>query len=304
MDTTETRNQRLSRISSLEIIRIGSDSSFFAGAGNSYKEIWNHRQLLNLLIRREVRAKYKGSSLGIVWSLVRPLTQLLIYYFIIGEILGVARAIPDFAIYVFVGLTVWGLFAEILGSASGAILSNSGIIKKVYLPREIFPLSSIASALYTFGTQFVILLAATFILGAPPRWGSLPTAILGFAVLLVFSSALALIISAVNVYVRDVQHFVEVIVGLLFWATPIVYSFAFVKEQLSDIWVSIYLSNPITLAIISFQQTFWAAGQDSSQIWPTQLEVRLVIALLASAILLFVAQRIFSRLQKSFAQEL
>lgn len=304
MDTTRLSNQRLSRISEMELTRIGTDSAFFGGALSSYKEIWNHRELLNLLIKREIRSKYKGSSLGILWSFVRPLTQLLIYYFIIGEVLGVARAIPDFAIYVFVGLTSWGLFAEILGSASGAILSNSGIIKKVYLPREIFPLSSIASALFSFGTQFVILVFAIYIFGSPPIWDALPTALLGFLVLLVFSSALAIIISAINVYVRDVQHFVEVFLGLLFWATPIVYSFTFVKNQLSDLWVAIYLSNPVTLSIISFQKAFWSAGEAESQIWPTDIETRLGIALLMSLILLFVSQRLFSRLQKSFAQEL
>lgn len=304
MDTLDQRNQRLSRISELELTRIGTDSAFISGATSSYKEIWNHRQLLNLLIKREIRSKYKGSSLGILWSFVRPLTQLLIYYFIIGEVLGVARAIPDFAIYVFVGLTAWGLFAEILGSSSVAILSNSGIIKKVYLPREIFPLSSIASALFTFGTQFLILIAATFIFGSPPNWAALPTAILGFLVLLVFSSALALIISSVNVYVRDVQHFVEVLVGLLFWATPIVYSFTFVKNQLSELWISIYLANPVTLAIVSFQDAFWSAGQAENQKWPSHLDTRLFIALLVSLILLFISQRLFSRLQKSFAQEL
>lgn len=304
MDTADQRNLRLNRISGLELTRISRDSAFIGGALGSYKEIWDHRQLLNLLIKREIRSKYKGSTLGILWSLVRPLTQLLIYYFIIGEVLGVAQAIPDFAIYVFVGLTAWGLFAEILGSASGAILSNSGIIKKVYLPREIFPLSSIASSLFTFGTQFLILIAATFIFGSPPHWAALPTAILGFVVLLVFASALALIISAVNVYVRDVQHFVEVLVGLLFWATPIVYSFTFVKNQLSDLWVTIYLANPVTLSILSFQEAFWSAGQAENQLWPNQLETRLFVALFVSVVMLFISQRVFSRLQKNFAQEL
>lgn len=304
MENSSLKAERLNSLAELPLTRVGTNTSFIKGAGQSYKDIWDHRQLLWLLVKREVRAKYKGSSLGILWSFARPLVQLLIYYFVIGQVLGVARSIPDFAIYVFVGLTVWGLFAEILNSAPNSILANSGIIKKVYLPREIFPLSSIASSFFTFITQFIILVLALAVFNVPPHWSSIPVAILGLLVLLVFASALAILISAVNVYVRDVQHFTEVIVGLLFWATPIVYSFAFVKTQLAAWAANLYLANPVTLSVIAFQEAFWSSGSSNADAWPSNLELRLLVALFVSLILLLISQRIFARLQVSFAQEL
>lgn len=304
MENSSLKAERLNSLAELPLTRVGTNTSFIKGAGQSYKDIWDHRQLLWLLVKREVRAKYKGSSLGILWSFARPLVQLMIYYFVIGQVLGVARSIPDFAIYVFVGLTVWGLFAEIINSAPNSILSNSGIIKKVYLPREIFPLSSIASSFFTFFTQFIILVLALAVFNVPPHWSSIPVAILGLLVLLVFASSLAILISAVNVYVRDVQHFTEVIVGLLFWATPIVYSFAFVKTQLATWAANLYLANPVTLSVIAFQEAFWSAGSSNADAWPSNLELRLLVALFVSLILLLISQRIFARLQVSFAQEL
>lgn len=304
MEISSSKAERIKALSALPLERVGTNTGFISGAGESYRDIWNHRQLLRLLIKREVRSKYKGSSLGILWSFARPLVQLLIYYFVIGQVLGVARSIPDFAIYVFVGLTVWGLFAEIISSAPNSILANAGIIKKVYLPREIFPLSSIASSFIAFLTQFIILVIALAVFDAPPRWSSIPLAFLGLLVLVVFSSALAILISAVNVYVRDVQHFTEVVVGLLFWATPIVYSFAFVKTQVATWVANLYLASPVTLSVISFQEAFWSAGSEASEAWPANLELRLLVALVLSLLLLFVCQRIFAKLQVSFAQEL
>ena len=304
MEISSTKAERLNAVATLSLERVGTYTSFFSGAIRSYRDIWDHKQLLWLLIKREVRAKYKGSSLGVLWSFARPLVQLLIYYFVIGQLLGVARSIPDFAIYVFVGLTVWGLFAEIINSAPNSILANSGIIKKVYLPREIFPLSSIASSFFSFITQFCILVVALAVFNIPPSWSAIPLAFLGLLVLLIFASALAILISAVNVYVRDVQHFTEVLVGMLFWATPIVYSYEFVKSHLAGWTSDLYLSNPVTLSVVSFQKAFWSAGEQLPEAWPTNLELRLLIALLASLVLLFISQRIFARLQVSFAQEL
>ncbi|WP_279433481.1 ABC transporter permease [Agromyces protaetiae] len=103
------------------------------------REIWQYRELLGRLVKREVKVRYKDSSLGIVWSLFRPLVQLLIYYFAIGQVLGAARSVPDFGIFVFIGLTMWALFSEIISTSTTSIVANAGLVKKVYLPREIFP---------------------------------------------------------------------------------------------------------------------------------------------------------------------
>ena len=137
--------------------RIGRDNSLGRGTWMSLVEVFDHRELLGRLVSREVRAKYKNSSLGIVWSLMRPLAQLLIYYVAIGQFLGAARSIPDFAIFVFTGLTAWALYSEIVTAGTNSIVNNSGLVKKVYVPREIFPLAAVGASIFNFVVQFAIL---------------------------------------------------------------------------------------------------------------------------------------------------
>jgi ABC-2 type transport system permease protein len=304
-----TSSERVARVSAQSLFVVGERRGFLSGTLASLADIWRRRELLWLLTKREVTARYKDSSLGVVWSLFRPLAQLLIYYFAIGVILGVARSVPDFAIFVFVGLTVWGLFAEILSLSTTSIVNNSGIVKKVYLPREVFPLSAVGSALFNFGVQLVILVVATIVLGAAPLSGDLVYAPLSFLVILVFGTAIGLVLAALNVYFRDVQHIIEVVLIILFWASPIVYSYTFVHAELKGSWIeTLYLSNPVTIAIIGMQKAFWVAGTtatgDLAQVFPENLLQLLLVALGASLLLLWLAQRVFSRLQRNFAQEL
>lgn len=301
------RNERNTRLAEEPLLPVGQDQGFFRGTLTSVKDIWSHRELLGLLVRREIKARYKDSSLGLLWSLVRPLAQLLIYYFAIGQILGVARNIPSFAIFVFVGLTVWGLFTEIVSSGTSSIINNSGLVKKVYLPREIFPLGSIGGALFNFSIQFVILIGATIIGGQIPMTADLLYAPLSFATIVVFAASFAILLSAVNVYLRDIQHFVEVALLILFWASPIVYSFSFVHDQLQGNWLEqLYLANPITVSVLGMQKAMWVAGTTESTAtnWPPDLALRLWITLAISVILLWISQRIFAKLQGNFAQEL
>ncbi|WP_235933809.1 ABC transporter permease [Agromyces humi] len=265
-----------------------------------------HRELLGRLVSRELRAKYKNSSLGILWSLIRPLAQLLIYYIAIGQFLGAARSIPDFAIFVFTGLTVWGLYSEIVSAGTSSILSNSGLVKKVYVPREIFPLATVGGALFNFVVQFVILIGATIVAGKPPLHPALLYAPMSVILVVILGTAFALVLSALNVYLRDVQHLVEILLLVFFWASPIVYSMGFVNNALQGSWLEeVYLANPVTLAIIGMQKAMWVAGtNDPAQYWPDYLLLRMVIALVVSLVVLWVAQRVFSRLQGNFAQEL
>ena len=267
------------------------------------RDIWRRRELLDMLIRRELKARYKDSTLGFLWSLMRPLAMLLIYYLALGKFLGAARQIPDFAIFIYTGLTAWGLFSETVTTATSSIVSNSGLIKKVYLPREIFPIASLGSSLFNFGIQLVILFVATVVAGDIPtgsRWLYLP---LSLAVLVVWALAWSLLLSAVNVFLRDVQYLVEIVLMIAFWLSPIVYSWHLVQSEVpSDALLQLYLANPATLAILGFQETFWVAGD--AQPAPDNLVMSLWVALGVGAVFVLVAQRVFSRLQGNFAQEL
>lgn len=299
-----------------------SDRGVISVFTRSVRDLVARRELVLLLVRRELKARYKDSSLGFIWSLIRPLTLLLIYYVAIGQFLGAARAIADFAIFVYAGLTLWGLYSDIITSGTKSIVTNAGLIKKVYLPREIFPLAATGSAIFNFAIQFLVLIAATIVLGQfPVSWNLLyiPVAII---IVLVWGLAIALLLSALNVYLRDIEYLVEVGILIFFWASPIVYSWSLVVQTGQDsglAWIpAVYISNPITIAIMAFQKGIWAAGSEERvgpavngeptvllpQPWPADMDWRLLIMFVIGLVFLWFAQRVFSRLQGNFAQEI
>lgn len=297
--------------------RIGRDNTLGRGTWLSLVEVFDHRELLGRLVSREVRAKYKNSSLGVVWSLMRPLAQLIIYYVAIGQFLGAARSIPDFAIFVFAGLTIWGLYSEIVTGGTTSIIGNAGLIKKVSLPREIFPLAATGSALFNFMVQFAVLIVATIVLGQPPLSWNLLYVPASIAIVLIWGVALGLLLSAVNVYLRDVQYLVEVAMLILFWASPIVYAWSFVVDAAARsgiAWLTdLYLANPVTIAVLAFQKGMWVAGSSESVIdgqtippqpWPADLDVRIAIMLGIGLVFAVICQRVFQKLQGNFAQEI
>ncbi|MGO1405995.1 ABC transporter permease [Agrococcus casei] len=293
---------------SLPLRPVGRTSKGVANFLKAIRELYERRELLGLLVRREIKARYKDSALGFVWGLIRPLTQLLVYYLVLGQFLGAARSIDQFAIYIFAGLTIYGFAAETITVMTGSIVNNSGLVKKVYLPREIFPIASIGSAGFNFGLQMIVLIIAAAIMGTLSFGLNLVFILAAVVLVAVFCAAIGLALSALNVYLRDMQYLVEVIVMLMMWASPIVYSWLFVRDAITNIglspWVlEIFVNNPLTLAVLGFQAGFWAPGVEGA-IFPGYLMLRMLIAIVFGLILLFLAQRLFARLQGNFAQEL
>ena len=264
-------------------------------------------------MRRELKARYKDSLLGFFWSLAKPLAMLVVYYVAIGKFLGAeyrpdVGGIPSFAVYIFTGLTAWQLFSDIIIGGTGSIVVNSGLIKKVYLPREVFPLSVIGAALFNFMIQMVILVGATLLVGEFPTGGRWGYFFLSLAVLVVFSTALALLLAAVNVYLRDIQYLIEIMIMILLWASPIVYAWQMVDAKVDGFLQTLYLANPMTQVVLGFQKAFWVGGDGTDEIpaavYPPDLAQSLWITLGVSVLLLWLCQRVFSRLQANFAQEL
>jgi ABC-2 type transport system permease protein len=298
----ESPAQRIERLDSLAWEEAGAPSGGIGRTASQLGDIWKHRELLGLLTRRELKARYKDSTLGFFWSLVKPLTQLLIYAVVVGEFLGAARNVENFAIYLFAGLTIYLLFSEVVAGATSSIIANSGLVKKVYLPREIFPLSAVGSAIFNFLIQFVVLLIAAAVFGTLTFGPHLLYGLGGIAVALIYATAIGILLSALNVYLRDVQYLVEVVLMLFMWGTPILYHWSFATDRMPPWLAEIYINNPVTLAVIGFQEAFWAPTSNAEPL--SYLAVRLVIAAVIGLVLLFGAQRVFSRLQGNFAQEL
>lgn len=309
-DRAQSRREadaRAQRLAAEPLKETGPRGGFFTGPLIAIAELFRHRELLDLLVRRELKSKYKDSALGFLWSLARPLTQLLIYALVLGVFLGASRSIQNFAVFIFSGLTLYGLFSEVLLTMTASIVANAGLVKKVYLPREIFGAAAIGGSLFNFAIQLVLLTIAAIVQGTFHFGGNLLYAVAGTAVALVWGAALGLALGALNVYLRDMQYTVEIIVMLLMWFSPIVYSWTFVSGAFAEFgwpswFVDVYMASPVTLAVLSYQYAFWGAAPGA--IMPPHLGTNLLIAFLVGIVALWLAQRLFAKLEGNFAQEL
>lgn len=284
-----------------------TSSTGLRGTWGSLRAVVAHRQLLGLLVRRDIKARYKDSVLGLLWTLINPIVQLIIYFVVMGKILGAARGIPDFAIYVFAGLTIYGLFSETLSSTTASVVSNAGLVKKVYVPREVFPIAAAGSALFTFAVQVVVLVTACLVLAAVPIGAGLLYFLPSVAIVVIYALALGLLFSALNVYLRDIQYLTQILLMLSLWASPIVYGWPMVSDVIRDaglpMWLlDVYTNNPLTLAVLGFHKAFWTAGTAAD--YPPDLALRMGVAIVIGLVIAWICQRVFARLQGNFAQEL
>ncbi|WP_413318764.1 ABC transporter permease [Agrococcus sp. 1P02AA] len=303
---SEVATRRAQQLASTPWEHAGARSSGVGGFVASVRDIWRYRELLGRLTKRELKARYKDSKLGFAWSLVRPLTMLFVYAIVVGQFLGAARSIENFGIYIFAGLAIYTVYAEVIGGGTSAIVTNAGLIKKVYLPREVFPLATIGPALFTLAIQLAILIVAALVTGALALGPHLLYAPFAIVVALVWSAAFAILLSAINVYLRDIAYLVDVVLVLVMWGSPILYSISMVEGQLqgsSFEWLlTLYVNSPVTLSVLGFQEAFWQAGAASAHV--PDLWLNMLISVGAGLVALFFAQRVFARLQGDFAQEL
>lgn len=231
-------------------------------------EIWHVRELLGGLIRKELKVRYKSSTLGFLWSMAQPAFLLLVYSFVFS-ILGAGFA--DFSIWVLCGLIVWTLVSTTLTTSVMSVTANAGLVAKVPFPRAVLPLATFGSALTHFFLQFgtfAIILAATRHDIAWSYVWLLPIAVITVALL---CAALALLLSVLNVWARDTQHLLELALTALFWANPIIYEYHrasnWFRSQGLPGWLP--LLNPFTSVITTFQRTvFGADSVDGRQLLP------------------------------------
>lgn len=262
---------------------------------------------------RELRTRYRGSYLGWLWALARPLVMLLIYGLIIGVFLGAARSIPEFMIFIFVGLIAWNLFFSLVTGSINSIISNGPLLSKASFPRVLLPIASAVVALVDTAIQLAVLLIGYMIVGHWPSLSSLLYLIPALVGVCLFGLALGLLLSAVNVYVRDAGFLTEIALQVGFWLCPILYSYKFVVDAaasygFSTEWVTrIYLLNPMANGVLGFQRALWppaSEGDASALLFPGELWIRLWIFVGIGAVLLGLCAIVFNRLSRNFAQEL
>ncbi|GAA2615857.1 ABC transporter permease [Actinomadura fulvescens] len=274
------------------------------GADGGLRQAARRRYLLRLLVRRELRARYKGSLLGLGWSYVRPAVYFSVYFYVIGVFLGMERQVENFAVYLFSGMVLVNLFTETLHSTTRSVTGNAPLVRKVFLPRELFPIASLLVSLVHFLPSMLILLGASVVKGWRPTPEALGAAVFGFAIIVVLGLGLGLLCAAINVFFRDLEQVVDISMIVVTWSVPMIYPWTHVRTHAPG-WVEdLYLANPLVSAVSLFQKAFWFPGTGETFTFPPHMYLH-ATASLAFAILVFVAGRAaFARMQKRFAQEL
>lgn len=289
-----------------------------------------YRELLVNLIRKDLKVRYTDSILGFAWSLLNPLLYLVIFTLVFKGILRVD--IPQFGIFLLSGLLAWNLFSGGLNGGAASIVGNAALVQKVWFPREILPLAAIGAALVHFALQFTVLVAALAVLRHQPDWGMFVLLPLATVVLLLLTAGLAIGVAAINVYLRDTQHLLELVLLAWFWMSAIVYNIELVRSQLQD-WAWLILLNPIVPIVTAFQRViynppecgarrvdqivraslvelgFEPAPDSCAQILPAGADMgwylrNLSYVAVLAVVMLFVGLWIFGQLEDDFAEEI
>ena len=278
-------------------------------------EIWRYRELLIALTRTQLKVKYKNSALGFLWSMLNPALYLVVFYVVFQLILG--SGIPNFPIFLLSGLLVWNLFQTGLATATGSVVGNAGLVRKVSFPREILPLAAVGGALLHFFLQAIVLVAALVIFQYDVAFSYLPLLPVALLALLMFLAAVSMFLAAVNVRLRDTMHFVELALLAWFWITPIVYAWGIVHQKLGE-WTWLYMLNPVVDVVLTFQRAIYAQTTVTTTTNGTTTVTELLpptanqwwylwhllIVIAVSAVLFLFALAYFGRAEGDFAEEL
>lgn len=255
---------------------------------NIVKDLYNYRELLKTNIKKDVGGKYKNSFLGVIWSFISPLLQIAVYALVFQIILK--SDIENYTVYLCCGLIPWQYFSAVVLRGAASIIDNGSIIKKVYFPREILPISVVTSEGVNFLISTVIILGFVIFGGIGLSVNILWYFVI-FAIQYIVSIGVAFIVSSLSVYFRDLLHLLGIIIQLLFYATPIVYASSAVPQELQ--WL--IKMNPMAYLIEGYRNIFYNK-------MPPDVK-SLAIALGMGIALCVIGYFVFRKLEKRFAEE-
>jgi lipopolysaccharide transport system permease protein len=253
------------------------------------KEIYAYRQMLESLVLTDLRTRYKGSFLGFFWTLLNPLLMLAVYSIVFKFIVRID--LKNYTSYLFIGLISWFLISQALLSGAGVVIRNAGLVKKIYFPKEILPVSVVIGGAINFLFSLIVLFPVLFFSKISLGWPLLMFPII-LLVYLIFVLSLTLIISSLNVYFRDLEHIMGIVIMAWFYLTPIVFTSSMIPKE-----IKIFFNfNPMKIIIESFQNIFFY-----NKI-PNLFELSIVAVF--SVVFLNFAFFVFRKLSRNFAEEI
>lgn len=253
-----------------------------------FKEIWSHRELLYFFTWRDFKVRYKQTFIGVVWALFQPIVSMIVFSLFFGKLAGVPSDNVPYPIFVFVGLLFWQFFSDALSDTSNSLVSNQAIVTKVYFPRLILPISTVATKLVDFGIAAIVLIGLMFYYHFIPSLEGI--LLLPLLLLIAFMTALGggLFLASINVKYRDVRYILPFFIQILLFITPVIYSSSIAGKYS---WILAF--NPMSGVI----QTARAAFLHTAPInW-----LLITISVIASVLILAVGTIIFKKTERYFA---
>lgn len=255
-----------------------------------FKELYHYREFLKTNVKKDIRGKYKASFLGVLWSFINPLLQVVVYAIVFPYIMRVQT--PNYLIFLICGIIPWTWFVMSMTGGTTCITSNSNLIKKVYFPREILPISTVTSGAVNFLISCIIIILFAIFGGIGISWHLV---FLPVIMILQFIITLSLVFltSAFNVYVKDVEYMVGFILNLMFYATPILYT----SEMFAGSkFAIIFRLNPMAYIVESYRNIFYAHEIPGLK--------SMAILFGIGIVLLIICYIVFKKLEKRFAEEI
>ena len=256
-------------------------------AANDLRALVAYRGLLRGLVQRDLTVKYKGSLLGVAWSLLHPLVMVAVYTLAFRYVVQVP--IERFPLFLLSGLLPWMFFTGALGAATSSVVDNGTLVRKVAFPRVVLPLAAVSSALVQFAIMYTVMVPTAIVMGAglSTAWAALlPVVLLQTA----FTVGLSLLLATMYVFVRDARHLLDVALQVWFWLTPIVYAASLAPESLRR-WLQL---NPMLHFVTAYQ------GIVTRHTIPSAATFALLAAI--GLTMLLVGWIVFGRAQKRFAE--
>lgn len=254
-----------------------------------FKELYQYRELIKTNVHKEIRGKYKGSILGVLWSFLNPLLMVAVYAIVFPYLMRMTQ--ENYLVFLITGVIPWVFFTTVVTTGCNCVWINGGIIKKVYFPRVILPISVVAAALINFLISCIIILIFVFFSGIGFSLNILWLPVVAL-IQSILSLGILLVLSAINVYVKDVEYLVQFIMNLVFYATPIIYNVSMFPAKFR--WV-LYL-NPMAHLIDAYRSIFYYKSMPNLE--------SLGIVGLVSIVILVLGYLVFNKLEKGFAEEL
>lgn len=281
------------------------------GTSRGLIDVVRWRYLLYLLVRTGVTTRYRNSVLGWTWSYVRPGAQFLVFWVVLGLFMSLSRDIPNYAVYLFSGIVVINLFSEAFKNATTSIVNNAPLVRKVFLPRQLFAVSAVFVAFIHFLPQLALLLVVCLFMGWVTSISivSIAAALAAMIIVSLFALGIGLFFGAVNVRFRDAENIVELLLLLATWASPVLYAWTMVQQAVDKLgwpdWVlELYMLNPITQGVELFHYAFWRPVTETSLAVPPGLAWNTLWTFLIAVGTLLIGQLVFRRLEGKFAQDL